>query len=161
MPHGREASPAGRGEGVSGKQIPGNPERGHRSLPHTADIRIEAWGPDPQGCLAEAVAALVDAFADTSGAQPERTVETDLAAETCADALMAVLDEVIYLLDTADAVPLGAEVEWQPGALRLRMPVASLQALDLTGAAPKAVSLHGLRFSAGERGCSCTATIDV
>jgi SHS2 domain-containing protein len=146
---------------MSGKRIPGGPERGHRSLPHTADIRIEAWGPDPQGCLAEAVAALVDAFADTSGAQPERTVETDLAAETCADALMAVLDEVIYLLDAADAVPLGAEVEWRPGALRLRMPVASLHALGLTGAAPKGVSLHGLRFSPGERGYSCTATIDV
>ncbi|HEV8559398.1 MAG TPA: archease [Actinophytocola sp.] len=40
------------------------PSRGHRAVPHTADIRIEAWAPTREACLGEAVAALVESFAD-------------------------------------------------------------------------------------------------
>jgi SHS2 domain-containing protein len=36
------------------------PARGHRSLPHTADVIIDAWGPDQAACYEEAVAALVE-----------------------------------------------------------------------------------------------------
>ncbi|SCE66445.1 Archease protein family (MTH1598/TM1083) [Micromonospora haikouensis] len=42
--------------------------RGRRSVAHTADVRIEAWAPDREGCVAEAVAAMVETFADTTGA---------------------------------------------------------------------------------------------
>ncbi|MBA8824465.1 SHS2 domain-containing protein [Saccharopolyspora lacisalsi] len=70
------------------------PESGHRSLPHTADPRIEAWGPTRQARLGEAVAAVVESFADVSTARPERTATTDLAASDDEDALVSVLDEV-------------------------------------------------------------------
>ena len=149
------------------RQGPGEVERGHRSLPHTADIRIEAWGPTREACLAEAVAALVDAFADTSGARPARTAEAVLAADTDEDALVAVLDEVIYLLDTDEVIPLAASAEYRAGGLTLRMDVAPVRDAEITGAVPKAVSLHGLRFSPepGDVGAtarwSCTVTIDV
>ncbi len=134
---------------------------GHRAVPHTADIRIEAWGPTQEECLAEAVAALVGAFADTSHARAQRTVEADLSADTDEDALLEVLDEVIYLLDTEGSVPLGIEIERRAGGLRVRMPMASVLELHLIGAIPKAVSLHGLHFSSDDRRWSCTATIDV
>jgi SHS2 domain-containing protein len=137
------------------------PARGHRDLPHTADIRIEAWGPTREACLAEAVAALTEAFADTTGAVARRTAEADLDAETGEDALVAVLDEVIYLLEVAEVVPLGAEIEQRAGGLRLRMDVAALHDAEITGAVPKAVSLHGLRLGRDAGRWSCTATIDV
>ena len=141
---------------------PAAPERGHRSLPHTADIRIEAWGPTREACLAEAVTALVDSFADRSGAaRPTRTVQAELTAETDEDALVAVLDEVIYLLDTEDAVPLDAEIEPVAGGVRLRMRVLSRHDVELTGAAPKAVALHALHLRTDGRRWSCAATIDV
>jgi SHS2 domain-containing protein len=107
------------------------------------------------------VAALVDAFADTSGARPERATETGLAPGTDEDALVAVLDEVIYLADTEEVIPLSAEVTCRTGGLRLRMDVAPLRDAEITGAVPKAVTLHGLRFSREGGRWSCTATIDV
>ena len=38
--------------------------RGHRNLPHTADVIIEAWGPDLAACAEEAVAALIETYAN-------------------------------------------------------------------------------------------------
>jgi SHS2 domain-containing protein len=136
-------------------------DRGHRGLPHTADIRIEAWGPTREAALTEAVAALVDGFADTEGARPERTVSVDLAAGTDEDALLAVLDEVIYRLDTEDAMPVGATVEPTANGVSMRMPLVAVRAVDLGGAVPKAVALSGLAIGADGGGWRCTATIDV
>lgn len=135
--------------------------RGHRSLPHTADIRIQAWAPTEHECLAEAVAALVNAFADTSGATAQHVLHAELTADTAEDALVAVLDEVIYLLDTQGVIPLHADVEPGASGPRLRMSVAPAREVDLTGAAPKAVTLHNLQMARTEQGWSCTATIDV
>jgi SHS2 domain-containing protein len=42
--------------------------RGHRTLPHTADVILEAWGPDLATCCEEAVAALVETYADSQSA---------------------------------------------------------------------------------------------
>jgi SHS2 domain-containing protein len=133
-------------------------ERGHRSVPHTADTRIEAWAPTRETCLAEAVAGLVASFVDTTGAHPVRTATVDLTADSDADTLVEVLDEVIYLLDTQGDVPIDTEVG--PGsAMQLYLtPVAGVRA---TGAAPKAVTLHDLRFERTGGGWSCAVTIDV
>ncbi|GDY32589.1 archease [Gandjariella thermophila] len=142
----------------------GGSARGHRALPHTADIRIEAWGPTREACLAEAVAAVVDGFADTAdlaGAPAVRAASADLDADTDEDALLAVLDEVIYLLDTEDAVPVTAEIERTAAGVRARMRLVSVRGLDLGGAIPKAVSLSGLSIGADGDRWSCTATIDV
>lgn len=137
-------------------------ERGHRGLPHTADVRIEAWAPTRDACLSEAVAALVDTFADTTGARPDRTVTADLTAESDDDALAAVLDEVIYALDTEDVVPLGLRVEpGPPGVLRIHLPVTAAGNVEFTGAAPKAVALSGLSCTREHGRWTCTATIDV
>jgi SHS2 domain-containing protein len=136
-------------------------ERGHRSLPHTADIRIQAWGPTREDCLAEAVAALVDGFADPAGVRPERMAAVDLAADTDEDALLAVLDEVIYLLDTEDVLPVRVKLDRTPSGLRAHLSLAAVRDVDLGGAIPKAVSLSGLAIAAGGGSWCCTATVDV
>lgn len=38
------------------------PDRGHHLQEHTADIILEAWGPNLSACGEEAVAALIEAF---------------------------------------------------------------------------------------------------
>lgn len=43
---------------------------GHRTVPHTADLRIEAWAPTAELCIAEAVRAMVWGFADLPMAAP-------------------------------------------------------------------------------------------
>jgi hypothetical protein len=48
--------------------------RGHRLGARTADCVIEAWGPDRTAGLAEAMAALVEVFADCGEARVERAI---------------------------------------------------------------------------------------
>lgn len=135
--------------------------QGHRAVPHTADVRIEAWGPTREDCLAEAVSGLVATFADTEAATPQATITTEVAADTDPDLLVAVLDEVIYLLDTRGVVPCRADLTPGPAGIEMRLHVVPVRAVELTGAVPKAVTLHDLQLGPGTGGWRGAATVDV
>ncbi|MFG2057474.1 archease [Micromonospora sp. NPDC048930] len=138
------------------------PPRGHRNVPHTADVRIEAWAPDREGCVAEAVAAMVDGFVDATGVAAEAETEHRVPPGDDADLLVGVLDEVIFRLDTRGDVPLETEVRpAEDGGLLVRWQVVGADAVEAVGAVPKAVSLHELRFGPDEAGWSCAVTLDV
>jgi SHS2 domain-containing protein len=125
-------------------------------------VRIEAWAPDRAGCVTEAVAALVESFTDADGARPraERTFRAPAAAD--GDLLVSVLDEVIFRMETADELPLATEVtDDGAGGLLVRWHTTATTELELTGAVPKAVSLHELRFGPDAEGWSCAVTLDV
>ncbi|MCD0484482.1 archease [Streptacidiphilus sp. ASG 303] len=130
-------------------------------MPHTADLRVEAWAPDREGCLAEAVAGLVDAFADRAAARPHRTASLRLPPAPDEDLLVALLEEVVYRLDVAGELPVAVEAAPVPGGgLDVRLAMAGTGEVEAVGALPKAVSLHGLRMGAGD-GWSCSFTVDV
>ncbi|PWR11702.1 archease [Micromonospora acroterricola] len=136
--------------------------RGHRSVPHTADVRIEAWAPDREGCLAEAVTALVETFADTGGARPQADTDFSLPPGDDEDLLVGLLDEVIFRLDTEGTLPLDCDVRpTGDGGLRVRWRSTSTDAVELVGAVPKAVSLHALRIGPDADRWSCAVTLDV
>ncbi|MFC0529343.1 archease [Phytohabitans kaempferiae] len=134
---------------------------GHRRVPHTADVRIEAWAPDREGCVSEAVTAMVGSFAEVSPARPAETVDFRVAPGTDEDMLVAVLDEVIFRMDTEGRLPAAADVAAVDGGLDVRMWLADPDRVELVGAVPKAVSLHELRFAPGVEGWSCAVTFDV
>ena len=134
---------------------------GHRSVPHTADARIEAWAPSRERCVVEAVAAMVDGFADLSAAPPAGTDEFRAGPATDPDLLVAVLDRVVYLIDTEGQLPASADVRAGDGILDVRLRMAGPDRIETFGAIPKAVSLHDLRFERGEEGWSCGVTLDV
>lgn len=146
--------------------VPGSPA-GHRLLPHTADVRIEAWGSTREACVAEAVAAMVASFADLSGVvvTTETTFqpggESGSGSKTDEDLLVEVLDEVIFRMDTAGQLPVSTSVIAEGDALTVRMAVADLDQIQAIGAAPKAVALHGLEMVRGQDGWSCQVTLDV
>jgi len=104
---------------------------------------------------------LTGSFVDFSRASPLRTVTCEVPATTDGDRLVAVLDELIYLLDTEGVVPLSAEVTIDSDTVRLTMPVASLSDVRLVGAVPKAVALSGLALTQSGTEWRCRATIDV
>ncbi len=147
--------------------------RGHRTVPHPADLRIEAWAPTRRECLAEAVAALVDSFADVaehadtdtdtdSGAGTGWEVTSELPAASDEDLLAAVLDEVIYRLDVADFVPTSAEIaEERADRVRLRLRGVGTDAVEFTGAIPKAVALSDLVLTRAGDHWTAAATVDV
>ena len=135
--------------------------RGHRALPHTADVILEAWGPDIASCCEEAVAALVDAYAIGRGeTQAERVVHVPPAPAE--ELLLDVLEEVIFALDTAELVPVGASVDGTESAgfdMVLRFDDRS--AVEPTGALPKAVSRSGLRVVNRPGRVSCRFIVDL
>ena len=134
---------------------------GHQSVPHTADLRIEAWAPTRNGCIREAVLGTVESFLDMSSARPNRTVVRQLSADRDDDLLVAVLDEVIYLLDTAGEAPVDVEVNGPDGHLEVIFTMADAGALPQVGSVPKAVSLNEIRLAREQQNWRCLVTLDV
>ena len=140
----------------------GEPRAGHRTLPHTADTRVQAWGPTLEECLAQAVLGTVESFLDISGATVTERREVRLdPAEPPADRLVTLLDEVIYLMDVTGRAPVGAELTRDRAGPLARLDMADLAELPQIGAVPKAVSLHGLRVEERPDGWLCEVTLDV
>jgi len=137
--------------------------QGHRSVPHTADLRIEAWAPTREACLAEAARGLVDSFAAVAAARPRRTAERRFIAGSDEDLLVAIIGEVIYRLDADGQIPVALDVRPAPdGGVVLSLQLADVGEAEITGAVPKAASLHDLRCAPGPAGrWSCAITIDV
>lgn len=136
-------------------------ERGHRTVPHTADIRVEAWAPTRDECVAEAVLATVETYVDTAGAHAETAHEWRVPDSSDEDLLVAVLDEVIYLSDVTSRVPVDVELVPDEQGVGVRLEMVDATRLPQVGAVPKGVSLHGLRLGHGPVGWSCSVTLDV
>lgn len=134
---------------------------GHRTLPHTADVILEAWGPDVSSCCEQAVAALVDTYVAAGGGAVVAERRFRVAPGPAEDAVLAVLDEVIFVLDTADAVPVAAEVRPGGGGLDVVLRLADRGSVEPTGAVPKAVSRSGLAVDAAPGRVSCRFLVDV
>jgi len=136
---------------------------GHRTVPHTADLRIQAWAPTREECLAEAVRGLVDSFAVVAGRVPTGRARRHLTARLDEDLLVAVIDEVIYRLDTDGQIPVSMAVRRAPdGGVIVLFALVPVAEAEITGAVPKAASLHRLRCAPDAAGrWSCAVTVDV
>jgi protein archease len=134
---------------------------GYCSVPHTADLRIEAWAPTRNGCIRQAVLGTVDSFLDTSSARPNHTLMRRLTADHDDDLLAAVLDEVIYLLDTEGQAPVDVEVSGTDGDVEVTFAMVDAGTLPQVGAIPKAVSLNELRLAREQASWRCAVTLDV
>ncbi|MFF5272634.1 archease [Streptomyces sp. NPDC000133] len=135
-------------------------------MPHTADMQVEAWSPTAEGCIAEAVRAVVEGFADTSGATVVGERAYEVTAESDVDLLVSVLEEVVYRMDTDGEIPLDVEVGSIRSAgvglgLSVRFRMADADTAVPVGAVPKAVSLHDLQLRGGPGGWTCRVTLDV
>jgi SHS2 domain-containing protein len=136
-------------------------DSGHRTVLHTADLRIEAWAPSRDGCIRQAVLGTVESFLDLSSAYADHTRLRRLIADRDDDLLVAMLDEVIYLLDTVAQAPIDLELQEVEGGVDVTFAMADANTLPQVGAVPKAVSLNELRFSHGRHGWRCLVTLDV
>lgn len=134
---------------------------GHRTVPHTADLRIEAWAPTAEQCVAEAVQAMVRSFADLTPTSPTVHREFVVRAGAMEERLVTVLDEVIYRMDSADEIPWAVAVRWEGSDLRVALAMADVSQATVIGAVPKAVSLHRLSFGRDDAGWHCAVTLDV
>lgn len=133
---------------------------GRRALPHTADVQVEAWAGTRDECLRQAVLGSVEVFVDLAGVSPTGThlfrVEGDDE-----QLLVAVLEEIVYLLDTTGAVPVQVALTPYDGGCEVRFDTIDARVLPQVGAVPKAVTLHQLRFGRVGPVWSCLVTWDV
>lgn len=135
-------------------------DRGHRFLPHTADVIIEAWGEDPAACYEEAVSALCELFAVAGRESGE--VPIDVRGRDREDLLVALLDEIIYLLDTADGVPIGVRLHSiDETGVTGSVLVAGRHEVEAAGVVPKAVSRSGLMVVEEASGWRARVIVDV
>lgn len=137
-------------------------QRGHRVVPHTADVIIEAWAPDLAGCFEEAVAAMVGICARIDGAAAlvERPVRVPPGPEDVQ--LLDLLDEVIFALDTAEGIPVAATVgQGDDGALDGVLWLAPPDRVEAVGSVPKAVSHTELNVRRAFDGVTCRFLVDV
>jgi SHS2 domain-containing protein len=142
--------------------------RGHATVDHTADVILEAWGPDLAACCEEAVAALVGTYAVVTRsvgaptAPPIPGEVVHLAAAPREALLVAVLDEVIFWLDTSRAVPVAAVVSRAAdGGLDLRLLLADPDTVAATGSVPKAVSRSNLDLVDEPGRVRCRFLVDI
>lgn len=138
------------------------PLAGHRVVPHTADIIIEAWGPSRVTCLEEAALALVDSFAHVEEVPVTELVPIDLESGGDEGLLVSLLEEIIYVVDVLGGVPVRATLsETEHGGVAGSLDVAPAEALEIHGSLPKGVSFTDLEFARTGSLWRCRATIDV
>jgi SHS2 domain-containing protein len=136
--------------------------QGYRAVPHTADLRVEAWAESRDECVAQALRGLIASFADISDVQPARVLERLMTAGSDADLLAAAADEVIYILDVEGEIPVSIQARPTGAGIVVVLALARAECVEIIGAVPKAVSLHGLRCEPDATGrWSASMTIDV
>lgn len=137
-------------------------DQGHRALPHTADVIVEAWAPSRAECVAEAVRALVGSFADASDVAATRPLPVTLDPADDESLLVAALEEAIYVVDALGVVPVSVELEdAEDGGIAGFFDVADVSLVRGVGALPKAVAYTDLRFARDGGAWRCRVTIDV
>ncbi len=154
-----------RRETVPARQVPatvGEARSGHRQLPHTADCLLEAWGPDRATCLTEALLALVETFAEVRDPASTEVLPLSASATGASDALVSLLEDVIYVVDALGVVPVRFHLaDAEDGSVAGDMEVVSASRVDLVGPVPKAVSYHELAIAPFEGGWRCRVLVDV
>jgi SHS2 domain-containing protein len=139
-------------------------------VPHTADLRIEAWAGSCQECIAESLRGLVDSVADVRGAVATRTADCELTGVSPADLLASAAEEIIYILDTAGQIPVSVHArlsghpdqQQPPAGIVVTLELADASAVEVVGAVPKAVSFHRLTCEPDASGrWTATMTVDV
>ncbi len=78
--------------------------RGYRYLEHTADVGIEAWGPDLAAAFEEAASALAALMVDPASVDEREEWRIALDGDDEADLLVRWLSELIALVDTDASV---------------------------------------------------------
>ncbi|MCH0562431.1 MULTISPECIES: archease [unclassified Streptomyces] len=134
---------------------------GHRTVPHPADVRIEAWGASRERCLVEAALGMVECFADVRAVRPTSVEHVRLAEIDDDDLLSALLEEVVRRLEVDGRVPVDLEADDAEDGLEVRLALAGLSDVRTTGTEPRDVTWHGVRFAPDPYGWSCAVTVDV
>jgi SHS2 domain-containing protein len=129
---------------------------------HTADVVVEAWAPDLGGCLEEAVAGLVAVYAEVDAGTPQSPLPVELGPGAAQEQLLVLLDEVVFVLDTAEGVPVAAEVRCRDdGGLDATLWTVPRDRVVPVGSVPKAIARSELAMVERPGHVWCRYLVDV
>ena len=130
-------------------------------LPHTADVIVEAWGDDDLACAEESAQALIE-ICVTGEPDPEAGSWVSTFSASAQDLVRKALEEVVFVLDTSELVPVSAHLERSSSsAVTLRLGLARRESVQFTGAAPKAIVMMGSEPAGDGTTARCRFIVDV
>lgn len=135
--------------------------RGHQLVRHASDCTVEAWASDRSCCLTEALAGLVESFADV----PEEAVTGEwplgVAASGAGDQLVSLFEDVIDALGVFGVVPVRFHLtEAEDGGIAGDMEVVSADKVHVVGPLPKGVCHHGASMTRVGAQWRCHVRVD-
>lgn len=134
---------------------------GHRVLPESSDLLIEAWAPTRERCMVEAVQALVACFADVSDATPGRVVPFAFPPGRDDQQLVDLLTECLSVFEIFGVVPVSTHVDRaEDGSLVGCFDTADVAQVRLISGPPEGVRLHELEFEQTD-GWHCLVGVDL
>ncbi len=135
---------------------------GHRLLPHTADVIVEAWGSTRTACFEEVVRGVVASFADVTNVHATREIPLEVDAALDEDVVVTLVGDLCYLLDAEGLVVVDVEIEEEEyGGLAGTFFVAPVAAVQPRGAPPKGISRSDLSFEQIGPEWYCHVVVDV
>ena len=126
----------------------------YRWVEHTAELELELRAADEQDVFAEAVSAFAELLGDGAGEQETREIR--LEADDRAAQLVELLEELVFLADTAGFVP---EHLAQIDLMAKRATVDGHEGKPTP--LVKAVTYHGLEFRRDDSGWVARVVLDV
>ncbi len=102
---------------------------------------LEAWAEDLAGCLEEAVTALTSTYVEVDSGAARTPQVRRIGRGPVEDQLLALLDEVVFVLDTGEGVPVAAEVRRRDdGGLDVVLSSVARDQVVGVGSVPKAIA---------------------
>ena len=134
---------------------------GFEVLEHTADVGVRAEASSLQECFRQMTLGLLDisgAYRPDGGDKRDISVEADDLGAL----LVAWLEEVLYLQDSADAVVTDVTVDRvEPGEASGFVSITQRGHQVLEGTAVKAITYHQLSVARTEEGWAATVFFDI
>lgn len=138
-----------------------NRRSGHRTVEHSGDLAIDAWGSDQVTCWREVLLALVGSFARIPATATRTRCALAISVRSPDEVLVTLLDEAIYLIDVRFELPVRAELALGgDGTVSGSFEVVPADEVELVGPLPKGVAYHGLEMCEEEGLWRCHVLID-
>lgn len=113
-------------------------------------------------CWEEAVAALLDTCVDVSTAPVVERLRFAIEPAAADEMLLELLDHVVFVLDTSDAVPARVTVDIAADErAHVVLDLVDRSQVESAGAVPKAISRSELRAETDTTGARCSFLVDV
>ena len=143
---------------------PGEPgeSAGHRTRSHNADVIIEGWGPSLAACLQATAEGFVETFATDLDGRASRPVGFALESGSGDELLVALLEEILSVVEVFGVVPANIRVEpTENGGVAGFFDVVPAGDVELVAPIPKGVSPKDSAVTHSRAGWTCRATIKV